>query len=143
MADNLPVTPGSGAVVAADDIGGGVLVQRVKNTFGVDGTATDVSAANPFPVTAVEVATTVSEGSVTLSAATAADIITATGTPCGMAIRNRGPNDATYRVGATATGAATERTLLVGEEKVLPYRTDKKISAISAVGTVIEWEQWS
>ena len=49
MADNIAVTPGTGATIAADDIGG-VLVQRVKATWGVDGTATDVSAANPLPV---------------------------------------------------------------------------------------------
>lgn len=51
MVDNVSVTPGSGAIVAADDIGSGVLVQRVKTTFGVDGTATDVSSSNPLPAT--------------------------------------------------------------------------------------------
>ena len=49
MADNVGYTPGSGATIAADDIGAGVLVQRVKVTHGVDGTATDVSAAAPLP----------------------------------------------------------------------------------------------
>ena len=49
MADNIAVTPGTGATIAADDVGG-VLVQRVKATWGVDGTATDVSAASPLPV---------------------------------------------------------------------------------------------
>jgi hypothetical protein len=48
MADNVGYTPGSGATVAADEIGG-VLFQRVKLTSGADGTATDVSAANPLP----------------------------------------------------------------------------------------------
>lgn len=51
MADNIAVTAGSGTTIAADDVGAGVLVQRVKNTFGVDGTATDVSATNPLPGT--------------------------------------------------------------------------------------------
>ena len=49
MADNVGYTPGTGATVAADDIGG-VLYQRVKLTSGEDGTATDVSEANPLPV---------------------------------------------------------------------------------------------
>jgi hypothetical protein len=49
MADNVGYTPGTGATVAADDISG-VLFQRVKVTTGADGTATDVSAANPMPV---------------------------------------------------------------------------------------------
>jgi hypothetical protein len=49
MADNVAITPGSGATIAADDIGG-VLHQRIKIETGADGTATDVSAANPMPV---------------------------------------------------------------------------------------------
>ncbi|MFN7318922.1 MAG: hypothetical protein ACK5S6_05390 [bacterium] len=51
MADNVGYTPGSGASIAADDIGGN-LFQRVKLIHGVDGTNDgDVSSANPFPVT--------------------------------------------------------------------------------------------
>lgn len=49
MADNVPITAGSGTNVATDDIGG-VHYQRVKNTWGADGTAVDVSATDPFPV---------------------------------------------------------------------------------------------
>ena len=49
MADNVGYTPGSGATVAADDIGG-VLHQRVKVGVGADGSATDVSSTNPMPV---------------------------------------------------------------------------------------------
>lgn len=50
MADNLAYTPGSGATVASDEIGG-VHYQRIKNAYGADGVATDVSATNPMPVT--------------------------------------------------------------------------------------------
>ena len=50
MADNVGYTPGTGATVAADEIGG-VLHQRVKLGIGDDGTAVDVSEANPMPVT--------------------------------------------------------------------------------------------
>jgi hypothetical protein len=49
MADNVGYTPGSGASIAADDIGG-VLHQRIKLGVGADGAATDVSEANPMPV---------------------------------------------------------------------------------------------
>lgn len=49
MSDNVGYTPGVGATVAADDVGG-VLYQRVKLTTGEDGTATDVSEAAPLPV---------------------------------------------------------------------------------------------
>lgn len=50
MPDNVGYTPGTGATVAADDIGG-VLYQRVKLEIGDDGVAQDVSATNPMPVT--------------------------------------------------------------------------------------------
>jgi hypothetical protein len=53
MADNVGYTPGSGATVAADDIGG-VLHQRIKIGVGADGSATDVSSANPLPVSAID-----------------------------------------------------------------------------------------
>jgi hypothetical protein len=49
VADNVGYTPGSGATVAADEIGG-VLFQRVKPVHGADGTATDTSSDNPLPV---------------------------------------------------------------------------------------------
>jgi hypothetical protein len=52
MADNVGYTPGAGALVAADEIGG-VLHQRVKVGVGADGTAVDVSPDNPMPVGAV------------------------------------------------------------------------------------------
>ena len=51
MADNIGYTPGTGALVAADDIGG-VLYQRVKLAAGADGSASDVSTAAPLPVAA-------------------------------------------------------------------------------------------
>jgi hypothetical protein len=49
MADNVGYTPGTGATVAADDIGG-VLYQRVKIAVGNDGSADDVSPSHPLPV---------------------------------------------------------------------------------------------
>jgi hypothetical protein len=51
MADNVAYTPGSGATIAADDIGG-VLFQRIKPTIGEDGSAVDVSLSNPMPMVA-------------------------------------------------------------------------------------------
>lgn len=49
MADNVGYTPGSGATIAADDVGG-VLYQRVKLTAGAENSATDISDAFPLPV---------------------------------------------------------------------------------------------
>lgn len=51
MVDNVAVTAGAGTTIATDDVGG-VQYQRVKVTWGVDGTATDASATNPLPVVA-------------------------------------------------------------------------------------------
>lgn len=55
MADNVGYTPGTGALVAADDVGG-VLYQRIKPAFGEDNTAVDVSATNPLPVFDAQIA---------------------------------------------------------------------------------------
>jgi hypothetical protein len=53
MPDNVGYTPGSGAIIAADDIGG-ALHQRVKVVVGADGVNDgDVSLANPMPVQGV------------------------------------------------------------------------------------------
>ena len=49
MADNVGYTPGAGATVAADEIGG-VLYQRVQITHGADGIAHETSNGNPLPV---------------------------------------------------------------------------------------------
>lgn len=48
MADNLP--NGFNSALAADDLGSGVKIPRVKVTFGADGSAGDVSGSNPLPV---------------------------------------------------------------------------------------------
>lgn len=48
MADDVTL-PGTGEVVAADEIAGRKY-QRVKPSFGVDGSAVDVSETNPLPV---------------------------------------------------------------------------------------------
>jgi hypothetical protein len=48
MPDNIGYTPGAGATIAADDIGG-ALYQRVKLAHGPDGSATDASDSAPLP----------------------------------------------------------------------------------------------
>lgn len=58
MADNIAITPGVGKTIAADDISG-VLYQRIKPAFGVDGAAVDVSASNPLPVTIADASVTI------------------------------------------------------------------------------------
>jgi hypothetical protein len=53
MADNVGYTPGVGATIAADDIGG-ILYQKVKMIHGVDGVAHETADSNPLPVTATQ-----------------------------------------------------------------------------------------
>jgi hypothetical protein len=54
LADNVAITAGSGTTIAADDIGAGVLAQRIKPVWGIDGTGTDTSVANPLPSQATQ-----------------------------------------------------------------------------------------
>lgn len=65
MADNVAITAGSGTTIATDDVGGGVQVQRVKVTFGADGTATDANATTPLPAAVPEQTATASITSTT------------------------------------------------------------------------------
>jgi hypothetical protein len=53
MADNIGYTPGVGATIAADDIGG-ILYQKVKMIHGADGIAHETADNNPLPVTATQ-----------------------------------------------------------------------------------------
>ncbi len=53
MSDNIAVTPGTGATIAADDIGG-VLHQRIKLSLGADGTANDAVAGSGVNGTGVQ-----------------------------------------------------------------------------------------
>jgi hypothetical protein len=52
LTDNITVSAGTGTTIAADDIGGGVLAQRVKPVWGPDGTGndTDVASGKALPV---------------------------------------------------------------------------------------------
>jgi hypothetical protein len=55
VADNVPITAGSGTTIASDDIGG-VQYQRVKPSIGADGAATDaVPVSNGMDVTGAAV----------------------------------------------------------------------------------------
>jgi hypothetical protein len=56
MADDIPTTPGSGANVATDDIGGRHF-QRFKLVIGADGVNEgDIASANPLPTDQARVA---------------------------------------------------------------------------------------
>jgi len=50
MPDNIQLDPGAGGETLATDLISGAHHQRVKQEFGGDGVATEVSASTPFPV---------------------------------------------------------------------------------------------
>lgn len=127
MADNVGYTPGSGALVAADEIGG-ILYQRVKPAFGVDGTATDVSSTDPLPVTLLASGAVI--GHVILDSGTLTSItnaVSVTGTFW----------QATQPVSLASvplpSGAATEATLSTLNGKVTAVNTGAVVVSSSAL----------
>lgn len=61
MVDNVAITAGTGTTIAADDIGAGVLAQRVKLVLGVDGTGIDAVAGAGVVGTGVQRVTLASD----------------------------------------------------------------------------------
>ena len=113
MADNVGYTPGTGATIAADDLSG-VLYQRVKISEGADGSATDVSAANPLPVS-VPGAVSVTIMSVT-TAATGTNYTAFSSQTCNcLDIVNTSSVAIEYRRGATGTAM----TILSGSSRLV------------------------
>jgi hypothetical protein len=76
MADNVTL-PGTGAVVATDDVGS-AQHQYVKVEFGADGTATKVDASNPLPVTVIS-STAITPGTAAANLGKAEDAVHTTG----------------------------------------------------------------
>jgi hypothetical protein len=67
MADNVAITPGAGANIAADDIGG-VLYQRFKLSLGADGAAADLAPGQAAMAASVPVAIASDQSAVPVSA---------------------------------------------------------------------------
>lgn len=101
MADNVAITPGTGATVAADDIGG-ALHQRVKISQGADGSATDVSSAAPLQVSLANHGAN--------STAVKVDGSAATQPVSGTVTANAGTNLNTSALATEAGGVATIAT---------------------------------
>lgn len=91
MADNVTL-PGTGAVIATDEVSS-KHYQRVKVTFGGDGSATDVSSSDPLPV--------VQTGALPAGSATIGKVDI--GTPAGGAVT---PGDSVSNPSGVAPAAA-------------------------------------
>lgn len=134
MADNVAVTPGSGATFATDDIGG-IQYPRVKIAQGADGAATDVSAAAPLsvkltdgtnPVTVTQNAPTTNDYGAVV--AIHPDSVNANGQAT-MA------NSAPVVPASNWEGSVTLRNFGAGEyETVAASQTDQILGATGAVG---------
>lgn len=130
MADNVAVTPGSGATVAFDDISG-IMYQRVKIGVGADGSATDVSSAAPLPVY-TNVASSLSHNNVAVTS-TATLIKASTASRKELFVK---AIDGTVYVGSSsAVTTSTGYPLYTGEE-LPPSLYTGDVYGITASGTV-------
>lgn len=118
MADNVNITAGSGTVIAADDIGSGVLVQRVKTTFGADGTATDVDGTHPLP-TRAGAASTATLTNVSASASSVS-LLASTAGRLGAILINDGTATLYLKYGATASTTSHTYQILPGQTWEMP-----------------------
>lgn len=115
MADNVAVTPGTGATFATDDIGG-IQYPRVKISQGADGSGTDVSSAAPLNVT-------LANGSVPSHAVTNAGTFATQVTSIAAGTNNIGDVDVltlggqTPAYGSGASNASTIRTVIASDSQ--------------------------
>lgn len=139
MADNINITPGSGDVLAADDVGG-VKYQRAKQVFGADGAATDVSSTNPMPVQEPTFSAAISEGGVDVTLSSTL-VKTATAGRKYIEISNAGAAGVFIHFGASPA--------VVNQGSYLPSKSTNRwpysgeVRAISETGTnrvtYVEW----
>lgn len=123
MADNVAITAGAGTSIATDDVGG-VQFQRVKNTFGADGTATDVTSTTPMPVYDPDITVT---GTIT-----ATDAVVGTPALDGTLLSGT-PTAASYVGGALQGGDAGLTLYLTGTFGGGTYYFEASVDATSAI----------
>ena len=128
MADNVtsPLTGGNTVLIAADDVAG-TKYQRVKQCFGVDGQATDVSATDPMPITVAQPTTlTVNQQTVNLVA-----IQLPTGACLnGFNLKSANTNAGNLWVGGAGVTASNGYQLVAGESVFVPIDNLNKIFVI-------------
>lgn len=146
MADGVAITPGTGTTIATDEVGG-LHYQRVKLTFGVDGAASDVSGANPLPVSGTFFPTTQPVSLAALPALpTGGNVIGAVTQSGAWSVTGSGNFAITAAALPLPTGAATETTLAALNTKVpaqgqaamaasLPVAIASNQSALAVSGT--------
>lgn len=114
MSDNLQISQGTGTTIATDVIGS-THYQRVKLTWGADGTADDASAASPLPVTAgkaIAIAASITRPNDTTAYAAGDAITDSTSSPTALAFSGaaRVNGGTGVVVGATLIDSANQST---------------------------------
>lgn len=120
MADNILVSPGTGATIAADDIGG-VLHQRVKLSQGADGVGVDVSSAAPLQVTLANTGTNATAVKVDGSAVTqpVSGTVAISGTPTvSGTVAVSTINSVAPAFGTGVRGATVQRVTIATDDSV-------------------------
>ena len=108
MVDNIDVTPGTGATVAADDVGG-ALYQRVKLAVGADGAAADLAPGQALMAASLPVALASDQSDVKVTLDSEAVVLGAGSAAIGKLAANSGVDIGDVDVASSAlpTGAAT------------------------------------
>lgn len=135
MADNVPITAGSGTDIATDDVGG-VQYQRVKNVWGADGVATDVSATNPMPVVAQSKAAATGTITSPSIAATTTTALASNTARLGATFYNDSTGIIYIALAATASATAFTVKLYPGDYYELPGSNVVFTGLVSAIATV-------
>lgn len=104
MADNVGYTPGVGATVAADDVGG-VLYQVVKLDVGGNGVSSALSTSNRLPVSLPASGSDGVDRSITATA-TSSQLMAANPSRTRFFIKNDTATDVWINMGATAVATA-------------------------------------
>lgn len=117
MVDNVAITPGTGATVAADDITS-VLYQRIKLIQGADGVNDgDTSDANPFPVKGTGIVHLTNTPTITAGAYTTGMVVGGKISLTGAARVNAGS-------GLIQSASVSVKTALTAPYDILIFDTD-------------------
>lgn len=149
MVDNVSITAGSGTTIAADDVGG-ALHQRVKATWGPDGTGNDVDVATgkPLPVQVRSATGLIPLGEPTDAKSTATDTTSASAISIWKQISASMQAAATSLAGTlTVSGGSGggPATIADGADVTLGAKADAKSTATdgTAVSAMSVWKQIS
>lgn len=124
MADNVNVTPGTGAVVAADDVGG-AKHQRVKISLGADGSATDAEGGSGASNAGTQRTVTASDSPDVVSLAVMDDWDESDRAKVNIIVGQAG-----VAAGAGAVGASVQRMTLASD--------DPGVASLTAIETAVE-----